>query len=158
MMEADEESENGGRRNNGSSTPKQSSGAVASCGLCCFKLKAQTQISALEYKITNRQKKFGVDYLTLVERKAGQAALKGCLKEALRDVAALQTQINDHYDNIDKKKEETEAGTATAATPSNNEAKPKRRGKPEAGEESGERKAPTKKKSGTKKKKKKSDE
>lgn len=94
----------------------------ASTGLCCFKFKSQTQISALEFKIANRQKKFGVDYLTLVERKASQAALKECLKEALRDVAELQTQVNNHYDSIDnkaselqKEKEEDTPPTAAAA-------------------------------------------
>lgn len=33
--------------------------ALAGCGFCCFKFKEKTQISALEFKIANRQKKFG---------------------------------------------------------------------------------------------------
>lgn len=149
----------------------------SSTGLCCVKLKEQTQISALEYKIAARQKKFGVDYLTLVERKAAQAALKGCLKEALRDISELQAQVNDHYDKIDEKKgvvqQKQEEGAASSAPASESRAaapaaKPKpKRGKPgnapntskkapaenKEGGADGTKKAPTKKKSIKKKKK-----
>lgn len=76
---------------------------MSSVGLCCFKVKEQTQISALEYKITNRQKKFGVDYLTLVQRSASPAALKDCLKEAMNDVSQIRAQVHEHRDNIQAK-------------------------------------------------------
>ena len=59
------------------------SNCCAGTGLCCFKFKEQTQISALEFKIKSRQKKFGVDYLTLVENKASPQDLKSCLKDCL---------------------------------------------------------------------------
>jgi len=144
----------------------------SSTGLCCFKLKSQTQISALEFKIANRQKKFGVDYLTLVERKASQAALKECLKEALRDIAELQTQVNDHYDNIDNKASEVQQKTGShdsAAAPDGGaNPKPKKKrnegGAPAAaaqmteGTEEGEAKRSPPKKGGGKKKKKSDDQ
>ena len=75
-------------------------------GLCCFKFKEQSQISGLQFKITQRQKKFGIDYLTLVEDKAPQEQLKKCLKEALADIAEVQKDINRHHDAIDNKTEE----------------------------------------------------
>jgi hypothetical protein len=137
---------------NADSEPKEGVGkkvsrGFAGCGLCCFKLKEQTQISALEFKITARQKKFGVDYLTLVERKASQPALKGCLKEALRDIATLQTQVNDHYDKIDEKQGEGATSTPTTEAAAGTKPKPNR-------DNSGDTEnVPTKKKSTKKKKK-----
>lgn len=154
-------------------TPQEKVGFMQKIGLCCFKFKSQTQISALEFKIANRQKKFGVDYLTLVERKATQAALKECLKEALRDIAELQTQINDHYDNIDNKATEVQSkkgdGAATTSraskatdAPTDKPKPTKRRGeeggnparKSGGAEGGGPKKGPPKNKEGGKKKKK----
>jgi outer membrane biosynthesis protein TonB len=43
----------------------------------------------------------GVDYLTLVEQRESQIALKQCLKVALVDVAALQEKVNEHYDKLE---------------------------------------------------------
>ena len=94
-------------------------------GLCCFKFKEQSQISGLEYKITNRQKKFGVDYLTLVEEKASQDALKKCLREALGDIAEIQREINSHHDKIDSKKAEVDEKIKTAPASSKRSSKPK---------------------------------
>jgi hypothetical protein len=169
MMKADDgsvaDSDTGRPATNAADTePKEQSfiqKMCASTGLCCFKLKEQTQISALEYKIAARQKKFGVDYLTLVERKAGQAALKSCLKEALGEIAVLQTQVNDHYDKIDEKKGEGGASApANDAPPADTKPKP-RRGKPPADAENsaeggagGAKKGPGPKKKSVKKKKK----
>jgi hypothetical protein len=82
------------------------SNCCASTGLCCFKMKEQSQISALEFKITNRQKKFGVDYLNLVQRQEPPSSLKECLRHALNDISVLQNQTNEHYDNISSKEEE----------------------------------------------------
>lgn len=76
-------------------------------GLCCFKAKKQTQISALEFKISQRKKKFGVDYLTLVERHASQAALKGCLKEAEDDIAKFQEEIDELLETINDMEQDT---------------------------------------------------
>jgi hypothetical protein len=75
-------------------------------GLCCFKFKERSQITALEMKLTNRQKKFGVDYLDLVERKAGQQALKDCLRTAMADIAEIQSEINRHTDAIERREDE----------------------------------------------------
>lgn len=91
-------------------------------GLCCFKAKEHTQISVLEAKITARQRKFGIDYMTMVEEKASQAALKKCLQDALNDLDALQGQINDHYDNIENKEADVNekiVPSAAGQTPSN---------------------------------------
>ncbi|KAL3899645.1 MAG: hypothetical protein SGARI_006411, partial [Bacillariaceae sp.] len=75
-------------------------------GLCCFKAQKQTQISALELQVSQRKKKFGVDYLSLVKENAGQQKLKECLKEAQSDLAKLQGQIDEHLDNIDGKEQQ----------------------------------------------------
>jgi hypothetical protein len=88
---------------------RMTNNCCASTGLCCFKMKTQSQISALDYKVTTRQKQFGVDYLELVEQRASPKALKDCLKEAMNDIAELQSNINDHHDNIDTKQTEVNA-------------------------------------------------
>ena len=85
------------------------SNCCTTMGLCCFKFKKQSQITALEYKITTRQKKFGVDYLNLVQDKAPQNQLKECLREALKDISVLQEQMNEHFDKIDDKTDEADA-------------------------------------------------
>lgn len=77
-----------------------------SCGLCCFKFKENSFISKYEFQITQRQKKFGVDYLELVHRKASQQALKQCLKLAMKDIAVFQKEIDEHDDKIDKKEDD----------------------------------------------------
>lgn len=163
-MKADDNGSGGGRtsaarpsatNNNSSSAPQ--GGVVNKVGFCCFKFKEQTQISALEFKIANRQKKFGVDYLTLVERKASQAALKECLREAMRDINELQAQVNDHYDSIEEKKQGVSGksedndggGGAARSTPAPGKAKPATKPSTSGTTESN---APTKKR-GTKKKK-----
>ena len=46
----------------------------------------------------------GVDYLTMVEKKESQAALKKCLKSALSDVAKLQEKMDDRYHKIETPK------------------------------------------------------
>eukprot|EP00934_Nitzschia_sp_Nitz4_P003777 Nitzschia sp. Nitz4//scaffold124_size66437//10833//11237//NITZ4_006103-RA/size66437-processed-gene-0.36-mRNA-1//1//CDS//3329534528//3767//frame0 len=79
-----------------------------SVGLCCFKMKEKAHITALEYKISSRQQKFGVDYLTLVQQKAPQGELKRCLKEAMGDVQSMRHEANDHKDAITAKEQEVE--------------------------------------------------
>ena len=68
--------------------------------LCCFKLKRQTNISILEYKIEKLKKNFGVDYLTLVGDDAPVEDLKECLRVALEDLDMLQEEIEDNLDEI----------------------------------------------------------
>lgn len=90
---------------NGNNTGSQggASSFMSSIGLCCFKFKERSQITALEMKLTNRQKKFGVDYLDLVERKASQQALKSCLRTAMDDLDKIKGEINRHHDAIEQK-------------------------------------------------------
>jgi hypothetical protein len=84
-------------------------------GLCCFKAKTQTQISALEFKIAQRKKKFGIDYLTLVDRHASQQALKDCLKGAQDDIAKFQGDIDEMLHTIDDKEQETNEKIVTSS-------------------------------------------
>jgi hypothetical protein len=73
--------------------------------LCCFKASKQTEISSIDFKVTQMKKKFGIDYLTLIENNAPVTELKSCLKTALKDIAVLQDQIDDHLDQIDGKEQ-----------------------------------------------------
>jgi hypothetical protein len=88
---------------------------LASTGLCCFKAKEQVVISKLEFHISQRQKQFGVDYLTLAENRASQQELKDCLKEAVKDTKELQREIDEHQDAVDVKE-----GEVTGVAPQNN--------------------------------------
>ena len=83
-------------------------------GLCCLKMGKQTQITVLEQKILARQRKFGVDYLNLVDRSASQAALNDCVREAQQDIAKLQQQIDEHENVIDEKQAAAEEKIITA--------------------------------------------
>jgi len=88
-----------------------------STGLCCFTAKEQSQIAALEFQIAQRQKKFGVDYLTIVlahqqeldinNHNAPQApiaeALERCVQEAVSDIHLLQSQIDSRMVSIDQR-------------------------------------------------------
>jgi len=79
---------------------------LQSTGLCCFKLQENTRISVVEGKIAARQKKFGIDYLTLARDKKPESQLKRCVKDALAEIDELQEEMDEHYDNIDDKKQE----------------------------------------------------
>lgn len=68
--------------------------------LCCFKLKKQTDISILEYKIEKLKRNFGIDYLTLVGDDADVEDLKECLRVALEELDMLQNEIEDIRDEI----------------------------------------------------------
>lgn len=81
------------------------SNCIVTTVLCCFKAKKQTEISALDFQILQLKKKFGVDYLTLVDDNASVEKLKKCLQTALNDVAELQGQIDDHLAQIDGKEQ-----------------------------------------------------
>jgi len=79
---------------------------LQSTGLCCFKLSKNSQILLLENKIAARQKKFGIDYLTLVEEKAPESQLKRCVKDALDDIHDIKDDIQDQHEKIDVKTNE----------------------------------------------------
>mmetsp|Transcript_43540 Transcript_43540/g.105553 ORF Transcript_43540/g.105553 Transcript_43540/m.105553 type:complete len:694 (-) Transcript_43540:44-2125(-) len=83
-------------------------------GLCCFKMGKQTQITVLEQKVVARQKKFGVDYLNLIDQNASQQALNQCLREAQKDISKLQDQIDEHENVIDEKQAVAEEKIITA--------------------------------------------
>lgn len=91
----------------GEKTKRLANNCGQSTGLLCFKMKKTSQITVLEQKKVSRQRKFGIDYMSLVESKAPQEELKSCLRDALRDINAIQEKMNSHYDNIDEKEAET---------------------------------------------------
>jgi len=74
---------------------------LQSTGLCCFKLTKNTNIQVLEARISSRKKKFGIDYINLVQKQAPQAHLQKCLKDTLADIEEMQNEINENYDMID---------------------------------------------------------
>ena len=82
--------------------------AKEEAGLCCFKMKANTHIAMLENQILARQKRFGIDYLSLVDRNAPEAHLKKCIKDAIDDIEKLRDDIDDHADRIDNRASETQ--------------------------------------------------
>jgi hypothetical protein len=86
---------------------RMTSNCCNAMGLQCFKFKEQAIISKLEYQISRRQKKFGIDYLTLVNDRGSQPALRECLKEAIDDIAKFREEVDEHDDNIDVKEEKT---------------------------------------------------
>jgi hypothetical protein len=85
----------------GDTMSRHANNCMQSTGLCCFKVKEQSQITALESKITQRQKKFGVEYLTHVENRTSQDQLRQCLEKAKADIQNLQNEIDNHYDIIE---------------------------------------------------------
>jgi predicted nucleic acid-binding Zn-ribbon protein len=79
--------------------------AMQATGLCCFKTKERAIIQKLEIQIINRQKKFGVEYLTMIGNQASQEELKECVTKAMKDTHDLQTEIEQHNEAIDEKQE-----------------------------------------------------
>jgi hypothetical protein len=126
---------------------RMTNNCLQSTGLCCFKIKEKSFISKFEFQITQRQKKFGVDYLELVHRKASQQALKQCLKTAMNDIAVFQKEIDNHDDKIDQKEEDVNreikpapsggggGGGASGGAPPPKKKKPKAQEKPADDEE-----------------------
>lgn len=155
MMEGEDDKK--GSSQEESCTDKFMKGVNSCCaktGLCCFKFKEQSQISGLQYKISKRQQKFGVDYLTLVEEKAPPEQLKKCLKEAMADINGLQKQINEHHDQIDKKTAEVNGETSGDGGSSPTKKKPAEESKTEEGAGGEPSEEPVKKAPAKKKKKK----
>ena len=105
---------------------RMTSNCCNAMGLQCFKFKEHAIISKLEFQIANRQKKFGVDYLTLANGEGSQQALRECLKEAMDDIAVFRAEVDSHDDNIGDKEEETKR----AIKPSPGGPPPEKRKKP----------------------------
>jgi len=81
---------------------------LQSTGLFCFKFSENTHIQVLDAKIASRKKKFGMDYLTLVQSNATQNQLKKCLQDALYDIERMQDDVDDHLGKIDNKTNEVQ--------------------------------------------------
>ena len=79
---------------------RMTSNCCMATGLCCFKTKKQTEIQTLEFKINQRKKKFGLDYMHLMEQKAPQQDLNRCMGEARKELADLRKQIEKHHEKI----------------------------------------------------------
>ena len=87
---------------------RKTDNTVQSAGLCCFKMKENTHIAMLENQVIARQKKFGIDYLTLVDKKVPESHLKKCVKDAVDDIHNIRGEIDDHFDKIDDKADEVQ--------------------------------------------------
>mmetsp|Transcript_7251 Transcript_7251/g.17726 ORF Transcript_7251/g.17726 Transcript_7251/m.17726 type:complete len:745 (+) Transcript_7251:177-2411(+) len=87
----------------GEKMKRKANNAGQSAGLCCFKMAENTQIALLENQVAARQKKFGVDYLTLADRNAPESHLKKCIKDARDDIYKIREEIDDRFDKIDGK-------------------------------------------------------
>lgn len=83
---------------------------------CSANAKETAFIKKLEYDIAARQKKFGVDYLTMEEEGKSEAELQTCLDQARADIADLKKQIDEKERKIGENKEELQKKvTASAA-------------------------------------------
>lgn len=71
-----------------------------------YKTKKNAQIQAVKFKIVERKKKFGVDYMDLVEENASQNEIRACMEEAMKDLAELRSQIEKHSSKIDQREED----------------------------------------------------
>ena len=99
----------GGSSSNGNGNNDPFQNCLLSTGLCCFKAQSNTKIQVLEFQIKQRQKKFGVDYMTHIENNASPQTLKMCLKQAQDEIAELQKEIDEIDNEIDNKERETAA-------------------------------------------------
>jgi len=71
--------------------------------LCCFKLRKQTNISVLEFKMLKLKENFGVEYISLVGDNASVKDLERCLTKGLEEFYVLQGEIDDNLAQIDEK-------------------------------------------------------
>lgn len=63
--------------------------------LCWFKLKKQTNISILKFRLEKKKRNFGTEYLTLVCDNAPVKNLTECLREALEETDNMMLEIED---------------------------------------------------------------
>ena len=87
----------------GDKMKRMSQNCLQSTGLCCFKISKNTNIQILEARISSRKKKFGIEYINLVQNQAPEAHLKKCLKDALDEIEELHKEIEDNFDRIETK-------------------------------------------------------
>ena len=119
----------GNNSNDGS--PSAVDKCMLSTGLCCFKAQSNTKMQVLEFQIKQRQKKFGIDYMTLVENGASEQTLKSCLKQAQDEIAELQREIDELDSEIGNKERETKekmnesgGGGSSSTRPNNSGRRP----------------------------------
>ena len=96
----------------------------ASTIACSTNAKDKTRIKQMEYNIASRKKKFGLDYIDLVEKGATEAELKTCVDGALADINEIKEDISERRKKIEKTNEHLHSkmgaptATPTAATAS----------------------------------------
>lgn len=86
--------------------------------LGAYKTKKNAQIQALKFKIVERKKQYGVEYMDLIEQNASQSELQECMDRALADLAELRGEVDKHTNKIDLKEEKINNKIVTDAEPS----------------------------------------
>mmetsp|Transcript_29807 Transcript_29807/g.72233 ORF Transcript_29807/g.72233 Transcript_29807/m.72233 type:complete len:174 (-) Transcript_29807:1038-1559(-) len=78
---------------------------VRQVGFSCYQFKEHSKIKSLQYQLTKNQKRFGVEYLGLIETgTASQQKCKSCLNQSMKKIIQIQKEINDRYDAIEERK------------------------------------------------------
>lgn len=86
-----------------SSNNQKANDLVKSVKLFGSTVKANSKNAATELKISQRKKKFGVDYIDLIERGATSDQLKKCLLETMNEIEGCREKINQHNEKLDDK-------------------------------------------------------
>ena len=95
--------------------------------LVTSKVKGNVIAAGLEFKIQQREQKFGTDYFKLIKSNASQAELQDCLDTAMADVAAMEHQVTNEKDKMaqkDAKYNNNKAQAAVAVTPTGTTSQP----------------------------------
>lgn len=71
--------------------------------LMTSKVKGNVITAGLEFKIQQREQKFGTDYFKLIKANATQQELQECLDTAMADVAEMENQVSNEKDKMAKK-------------------------------------------------------
>lgn len=80
---------------------RQTTAGMTNVGLSAYKTKKNAQIQATKFKIAERKKQFGLDYMTLMESKSTtERQLQECMQTALRDLEQLRNQLDRHQKKI----------------------------------------------------------
>lgn len=77
-------------------------------GFKFFRFKERAKIRSLEHQLTKKQKRFGVNYMDLIETGASQQELKLCLNKSMKDIIKIQREINRRSGLIEQRKAEVE--------------------------------------------------
>ena len=90
---------------------------IASTISCSKNTKEKTIMKKIEFDITSRKKKFGVDYLNLKETNASPEELQACIDAATADIQVLKEQIQEKERAIGANQEELQRTIAANAAP-----------------------------------------